>query len=116
MNSSNIELCNRCKIKEVEFFCKDCSPFNRYCSNCDTFIHSLPSKREHHRELIHQNYNEIYMNVNRTTGVFWYTTLGGGSCQGDALTGHKRSGFLQGCTLSDFSGTGHSQDENLNTD
>ena len=68
MNSSNIELCNRCKTKQVEFFCKDCSPFNKFCSNCDTFIHSLPSKREHQRELIHQNYNDI--NINDSTLPF----------------------------------------------
>ena len=57
-------LCNRCRIKQGEFFCNECSPFNIFCSECDTFIHSLPTKRNHQRELITQKliYNETNQN------------------------------------------------------
>ena len=67
LENSNIQsqqLCNRCKVKQGEYFCNECSPFNIFCSNCDTFIHSLPSKRNHNRELIPQKiiYNETNQN------------------------------------------------------
>ena len=67
LENSNIQsqqLCNRCKVKQGEYFCNECSPFNIFCSNCDTFIHSLPSKRYHNRELIPQKiiYNETNQN------------------------------------------------------
>ena len=67
IENSNIQsqqLCNRCKVKQGEYFCNECSPFNIFCSNCDTFIHSLPSKRNHQRELIPQKiiYNETNQN------------------------------------------------------
>jgi chromosome segregation ATPase len=67
LENSNIQsqqLCNRCKVKQGEYFCNECSPFNIFCSNCDTFIHSLPSKRNHQRELIPQKiiYNETNQN------------------------------------------------------
>ena len=67
IENSNIQsqqLCNRCKVKQGEYFCNECSPFNIFCSNCDTFIHSLPSKRNHNRELIPQKiiYNETNQN------------------------------------------------------
>ncbi len=57
-------LCNRCRIKQGEFFCNECTPFNMFCAECDTFIHSLPTKRNHQRELITQKliYNETNQN------------------------------------------------------
>lgn len=47
-NTQNV-LCNRCKVKQGEFSCGECSPFNTFCANCDTYVHSLPSKRNHNR-------------------------------------------------------------------
>ena len=51
---SNIEtdiknICNRCRVEVGEFICSDCSNFNIFCLNCDNYIHSLPSKRNHKR-------------------------------------------------------------------
>ena len=78
IENSNIQsqqLCNRCKVKQGEYFCNECSPFNFFCSNCDTFIHSLPSKRNHNRELIPQKiiYNET--NQNESTLPFSNSTI-----------------------------------------
>ena len=63
-NIQSQQLCNRCRVKKGEYFCNECNPFNIFCSNCDTFIHSLPSKRNHQRELIPQKiiYNETNQN------------------------------------------------------
>ena len=42
-------ICNRCKVKQGEFTCNECTPFNTFCANCDAYVHSLPSKRNHNR-------------------------------------------------------------------
>ena len=42
-------LCNRCKTAQGNIACQECSPFNIFCTNCDNYIHALPSKRQHNR-------------------------------------------------------------------
>jgi hypothetical protein len=49
------ETCSRCKVKPADFYCNLCEPFIYFCSHCDGYIHSLPSKREHIRRLIELN-------------------------------------------------------------
>lgn len=46
--SSNSK-CNRCKLKEFVFDCNSCEAFPRLCRQCDTYVHSLPSKSNHIR-------------------------------------------------------------------
>ena len=48
-------LCNRCKTAPGNIACQECSPFNIFCTNCDTYIHSLPSKRQHNRVCLSPN-------------------------------------------------------------
>jgi hypothetical protein len=50
--------CVRCKIKPSDFVCEACDPYKFFCSNCDGYVHSLPSKREHQRALIEHGYSE----------------------------------------------------------
>jgi hypothetical protein len=52
-NNNNIlqnHLCERCKSISVEYICSDCKPINSFCSKCDSFVHTLPSKKQHRRE------------------------------------------------------------------
>lgn len=51
--SLNILLCTRCKIKPADFQCDECFQGGVYCSNCDGYLHSLPSKRHHFRTPLH---------------------------------------------------------------
>jgi hypothetical protein len=44
--------CNKCKVKHADFICETCGPLKYFCSNCDGYVHSLPSKRDHNRALI----------------------------------------------------------------
>ena len=52
-NNENI-ICQRCGKKEVLFFCHSCpKKFSKFCSDCDTFIHSIiPYKNLHLRDKI----------------------------------------------------------------
>lgn len=52
MDVNNVSDCSRCKIKQADFICNLCEPFFHFCSNCDGYVHSLPSKRDHIRRLI----------------------------------------------------------------
>ena len=45
----NYKLCERCKSSQALLQCQSCSPFQFFCSNCDTIVHSLPSKLSHQR-------------------------------------------------------------------
>ena len=42
-------LCERCKNNKSIFFCIECKPFHYYCNQCDTTVHQLPSRQNHHR-------------------------------------------------------------------
>jgi len=54
MNDNKIVLCDRCKFQEAEFECQICKPLNVFCNKCDIFIHNLPSKKSHIRNIIKQ--------------------------------------------------------------
>lgn len=68
--SDNYITCERCKVKKALFVCNQCNPLHNFCSQCDSSVHSLPSKRNHRREsleseIINEKFNEkINTNVN----------------------------------------------------
>jgi hypothetical protein len=41
--------CLRCKNKEVNITCINCDSFKFLCTQCDSYVHSLPSKKKHTR-------------------------------------------------------------------
>lgn len=51
------EQCVRCKVTAANFICDECNCNTLYCSNCDGYIHSLPSKRHHQRRFIQESFN-----------------------------------------------------------
>ena len=60
-------ICNRCNIKFSQFKCFDCPQnFCKFCSNCDTFVHSnvFPNKFIHKRIKIDNNDNNNYLKNN----------------------------------------------------
>ncbi len=63
----SLEKCLRCKNKEAIFICVNCESFNQLCTQCDSYVHGLPSKKKHRRKVLigdshgveeHSNYNE----------------------------------------------------------
>ena len=74
MNSENIfsnnnilpfQICERCKASKASFKCLQCAPFHYFCSNCDTFLHSIQTKMNHNRiRLDKNNMNEKNQNIN----------------------------------------------------
>jgi hypothetical protein len=46
------EKCLRCKGKEAVFSCMLCESFKFLCTRCDSYVHSLPSKKKHKRTAI----------------------------------------------------------------
>ena len=52
-----MEVCVRCKLKSADFKCEECQCL--FCSECDTFIHSIPSKVNHDRIFISDNIKEL---------------------------------------------------------
>ena len=42
-------VCERCAMKEAEFFCSLCQPLKNFCGNCDISVHSLVTKKSHQR-------------------------------------------------------------------
>ena len=74
MNSGNIfsndnilpfQICERCKASKANFKCLQCSPFHYFCSNCDTFLHSIQTKMIHNRiSLDKNNMNDKKQNIN----------------------------------------------------
>jgi hypothetical protein len=55
--SNECVTCVRCKLKQADFICEACDPYKHFCSNCDGYVHSLPSKREHNRMIINEYSN-----------------------------------------------------------
>lgn len=51
-NNPEMNPCNRCKAKDTEMICNDCSPYSNFCVACDNYVHSLPSKRTHKRSKV----------------------------------------------------------------
>lgn len=49
-----MENCERCKAKIADFKCENCIRF--FCANCDSFVHSLPSKIGHKRIFINTSF------------------------------------------------------------
>ena len=52
-NQEELELsiCQRCKKNIISFYCSSCpKPFDKLCSDCDTYVHSIiPYKKYHQR-------------------------------------------------------------------
>lgn len=63
MNNGPI-ICERCKIKTAVFNCQICRPFHSFCSECDSLVHSLPSKQTHQRSFIKHDANDGPSNNN----------------------------------------------------
>lgn len=57
-NSNYESYCNRCNIKPIELICYECNPLNSFCRTCDSITHSLPSKKNHKRDIV----NFIFQN------------------------------------------------------
>lgn len=55
------EQCVRCKITTANFICDECKHNTLYCSNCDGYVHSLPSKSHHQRRFIQDPINDNYL-------------------------------------------------------
>ena len=47
-NDSNGK-CHRCKSRTAVFYCQKCEIYQVFCRFCDTYVHGLPSKKEHPR-------------------------------------------------------------------
>jgi hypothetical protein len=62
METNNF-ICQRCKEKEANVNCSECLCFKVICESCDTYIHGLPSKINHKRELINK-INDRYCKPN----------------------------------------------------
>ena len=50
-------ICERCKKNKSIIFCEECKPFHYYCNQCDTSVHDLPSRFNHHRYIIDDLHN-----------------------------------------------------------
>jgi hypothetical protein len=57
--STQFTLCLRCKNKEAVFNCLSCDSFKFLCTQCDNYVHSLPSKKNHRRNAILEQVNII---------------------------------------------------------
>ena len=44
--------CLRCKNQEATFMCVTCESFKQLCSQCDSYVHGLPSKKKHKRNVL----------------------------------------------------------------
>lgn len=58
----DIYYCSRCKIKEAEITCAMCDPFRYFCSNCNEYVHSVPSKKFHVRRKLQEKLLESINN------------------------------------------------------
>ena len=52
-----MDKCERCQNKDATLQCMNCCSFRRLCQSCDSFIHSLPTKKNHTRLLINSIYS-----------------------------------------------------------
>ncbi len=51
----NLEGCYRCKNKEAVFSCLNCETFKLLCTQCDSYVHGLPSKSKHRRTTMNKS-------------------------------------------------------------
>ena len=58
----DIFYCSRCKIKEAEITCAMCDPFKHFCSKCNEYVHSVPSKKFHVRRKMQDKLHESVNN------------------------------------------------------
>ena len=47
----NNEICNRCRLKYSLIKCENCK--ETFCTECDSYIHSISSKKDHLRKMIY---------------------------------------------------------------
>ena len=64
----NPELCDRCRLKFSLFNCENCQ--ESFCSECDSYIHSILSKKDHIRKMIyskstHETISKLNLNFNQ---------------------------------------------------
>lgn len=68
INFTNNDLnCNRCLERKVEILCNNCEPLNKFCTRCDSLIHSLNNAKFHKREKIdgiNKNNHKLNQNQN----------------------------------------------------
>ena len=59
----NNEICNRCRLKYSLIRCENCK--ETFCTECDSYIHSIISKRDHIRKLLYtESTNETITKLN----------------------------------------------------
>ena len=59
----NPEVCDRCRLKYSLFKCENCQ--ESFCSECDSYIHSISSKNDHIRKMIYsQSTHETISKLN----------------------------------------------------
>lgn len=63
----SVEKCGRCQQNTAEFSCVACEPFRIYCSKCDNYLHSLPSKKTHIRTPLKDTKGE---EINKSVSIF----------------------------------------------
>ena len=64
----NPELCDRCRLKFSLLNCENCQ--ESFCSECDSYIHSILSKKDHIRKMIyskptHETISKLNLNFNQ---------------------------------------------------
>jgi hypothetical protein len=64
----NPELCDRCRLKFSLLNCENCQ--ESFCSECDSYIHSVLSKKDHIRKMIyskptHETISKLNLNFNQ---------------------------------------------------
>ena len=57
--------CERCKNNLSTIFCEECKPFHYFCDQCDTSVHDLVTRKNHHRENLSSI--DYYSNQNTST-------------------------------------------------
>ena len=57
--------CERCKNTLSTIFCEECKPFHYFCDQCDTSVHDLVTRKNHHRENLSSI--DYYSNQNTST-------------------------------------------------
>lgn len=76
---NNLKKCLRCNVKEAVFSCISCDSFNLLCTQCDSYVHGLPSKKKHRRNALKEDHSEakIYMNTINTNNNNSYHSQNG---------------------------------------
>src|SRR4051812_49299723 len=56
--------CSRCNAKEAVFCCVMCESFKFLCTQCDGYVHGLPSKKKHKRTALINDKENSEQNLN----------------------------------------------------